>query len=210
MAKKPKSSKSEPSTSEVIAEVKFWRRHLIKICLAVFAASLSAVWQVYQNWLSSAIEHHVTAIWAEVFDKPMPEGSIVRLDLRFGLNENADAERYERMRVTLWPGRCKREGGDTLTRTFDRSNSQQNVILQVKCNYKGHIKITLTPVFGETATIYEGLPTHQEVYPFAGVPGSYHLGQVQITRMLRDTSWVPVNKCQLMSSCDEFDPDFPD
>lgn len=141
----------------------------------------------------------------------MPEGSIINLDLRFGVQENPDAERYERTRVTLWPGRCKRTDGDTLTRTFEsRTNSHQNVILQVTCNYSGHVKVTLTPLFGEQATIYNGFPTDRETHPFAGVPGSYRFGQIQMTRVYRDTSWVPVNRCQVMNNCDEFDPRYLD
>lgn len=118
-----------------------WRRHLNKLRLTILAVSLPAVWQVYLNWLSSAIEHRTTAIWAHVFDRPMPEGYIIRLDLRFGLDENVEAARYERTRVTLWPARCKGEGGDRLTRTFDRSNSHQNVILQVTCNYLRQVTV---------------------------------------------------------------------
>lgn len=168
------------------------------------------MWQVYQGWLSSTIERRATAIWAQIVDEPMPEGYVIRLDLRFGLHETTGAARFERTRVTLWPGRCKRVDGDTLTRTFDPDNSYQNVILQVSCNYNGRIKVTLTPLFGEQATIYDGLPNDQETHPFSGVPGSYRFGQLQITRVYTDTSRVPVNSCQLMNSCDELDPSYPD
>lgn len=210
VAKQLKNTISKSSQDETRSEGGIWRRHLTKLWLALFAASLTAVWQVYQDWLSSTIEHRATAIWGQVFDKPMPEGVIIRLDLRFGLQDNADTARFERTRFTLWPGRCKRAGGDTLTRTFDRGNSHQNVILQVTCNYNGRISVTLTPLFGETATIYNGLPTEQETHPFAGVPGSYRFGQLQISRVYTDTTRVPVNSCQLMNSCDEFDPNYPE
>lgn len=210
VAKRPKNSISKSSPDGTRIEGGTWRRHMIKLWLALLAASLTAMWQVYQGWLSSTIERRATAIWAHVFDKPMAEGVVTRLDFRFGLQENADTARFERTRVTLWPGRCKRAGGDTLTRTFDRDNSHQHVILQVSCNYNGRIKVTLTPLFGEQATIYDGLPNDQETHPFAGVPGSYRFGQLQITRVYTDTSRVPVNSCQLMSSCNELDPSYPD
>lgn len=141
VAKQPKHTISTSRQNAAITVGGIWRRHLNKLRLTILAVSLPAVWQVYQNWLSSAIEHRATAIWAHVFDRPMPEGYIIRLDLRFGLDENAEAARYERTRVTLWPVRCKGEGGDRLTRTFDRSNSHQNVILQVTCNY--HRQVTV-------------------------------------------------------------------
>ncbi|WP_369987818.1 hypothetical protein [Pseudomonas xanthosomatis] len=210
MAKKSNKAKSVPVSEQSTSRAGF--RHIKKFWLALFAATASAVWGGYQGWLSSVIEQKVPTMWTEFFDKPMPENYLIRLDLRFGLQENSDVERYERARVTLWPARCRQDDGDTLTRTFDSNkNSHQDVILQVKCNYSGHVKVTLTPLFGEKATIYEGLPLDQETHTFVGVPGSYRFGQLQITRVYKkDTTWVPVNKCQLMNNCDEFDPRFPD
>lgn len=108
MAKQPKNPKPVPRNEGVATEVRPWRRHLSKLWLAIFAGSLAAVCQVYQSWLSSAIEQHATAIWAVLSDKPMPEGNIIRLDFRFGMPENVHAEKYERTRVTLWPARCRR------------------------------------------------------------------------------------------------------
>lgn len=56
----------------------------------------------------------------------------------------------------------------------------------------GQVTVMLRPLFGERATVYDGLPTYQETHPFAGVPGSYRFGQLQITRVYTDTSRMPV------------------
>lgn len=181
----------------------------IGVASAVIGALGGAFLEATTDVLKPVLKPQIIEAYYSLEDWWSPITSALRmhLDLRFYAMSPHGDRSYAATGLIIQPKDCLDPNwqGDVKAYFTEALGTKNQVIMEVSCRASGRLIVNLLGQSGSSVTIYNGPFRPDKRIAFAGQPGSYNAGVLQLIEVSNNMPTgprVPVNKCLIDDSCD--------